>query len=214
MRLALYLLLGASVALAWLVARRRTEHRPIAWALSAALAAELGRAVVLEVVPPRLDPSAPPLAGAALLGRYVDRALWIAWPAALAAMSLRVLARRRSWPVAVGYVAAVVVLVVGYRALRFDALRKVYLAIELLSLAIGVGSLVTWYRRAWRRERAGLSVRVAGVLVAGHLAMIVTGPYRFGLFGQAWALAHVAYVAILSAVILLHVGALLIRDDA
>jgi hypothetical protein len=148
MRLALYLLSAVATALAWIVARRRAEHGPIAWALSIALAADIGRAVLLAWVlpPPNLAPSTPPLEGALRIAIYADRALFAAWPAALAAVALRVLARRPAWPVAIGYVASVAVLVGWYPALRFDALRKAYLAIELAAGFVGFGALV-FYRR-------------------------------------------------------------------
>ena len=147
--------------------------------------------------------------GLARLAVFADRALFIAWPAALAACAVRVLARRAAWPVAIGYVAAALALIVSYPWTRFEVLRRAYLAIELAALVVGLGSAVSWHRRAWGRERADFSTTIALVLVGGHFATVLAGPFRIGLFGQAWALAQLAYFAILLIVVLLHVGALL-----
>jgi hypothetical protein len=148
-----------------------------------------------------------------------DRALFIAWPCAIAAAAVRVLARRRAWPVAIGYAVAVAVLVLGYPALRFAALRQAYLAIELSALAIGVVAVSAWWRQGWPSVRAGerqpldVSGRVAAVLVLGHFAAVVSGPYRIDLFGEGWALAQLAYVVIFSAVFLLQFGEVLTRAE-
>ena len=53
------------------------------------------------------------------LERQEPRALFIAWPCAIAAAAVRVLARRRAWPVAIGYAVAVALLVLA--AIAFAA---------------------------------------------------------------------------------------------
>jgi hypothetical protein len=57
MRIALYLMTGAATVLAWIVARGRSEHRPVAFALSIALAANLARAALLTWVLPPPEPT-------------------------------------------------------------------------------------------------------------------------------------------------------------
>ena len=210
MTLPLFALLLSAVALAWVVAlRRRPDHLPVALALSAALFAECGRAIlVFRVLPPTPDP-AHPLTGWLRGAIYLDRALWLVWPAALAAASLRVLARRRIWPVAIVYVAAVAALCIGYPALRFDTLRRAYLACELVALTTAIGSLVTWFRQSYGQVRSTITVLSAGLLSAGHFVAVVAGPYRFGLFGQVWELALIAYFATLLAVVAFHLGVLI-----
>ncbi len=209
MRAALFILSAAATVLAWRIGTTRPQHRPIAWALSVHFGASVVRALILSRFPANPDPSAPQRTGAALAALYVSRALFIAWPYALAAAAVHVLARRRAWPVALVYIAAVGLLVLGYGWLRFDALRKAYLALELVALAIGLASVAKWYAAGWRRERAGkpepvdFSGRIAAGLVLGHFATVVTGPYRFGLFGEAWAIAQLAYVVVLAVLILL-----------
>ena len=41
------------------------------------------------------------------------------------------------------------------------------------------------------------------MLVAGQIGIVIAGPYRIGLFGEAWELAIVGYVLIIGAVVLL-----------
>lgn len=210
MILLLFALLIAAVVLAWIVAaRRRPDHRPVALGLAAALAAEPGRAVLVYwVLPPNPDP-AHPLTGWLRAAVYLDRALWLVWSAALAAMSIRVFAQRRAWPVAVVYAAVVAALCVGYPALRFDALRRVYLACDLAVLATAIACLVSWFRRHYGQQRSNITQLSTGILIAGHFGAVVFGPYRFGLFGQVWELAHIAYFVVLAAVVAFHVGVLL-----
>lgn len=203
MKLALYLLAGLAALLAWIVAQRRPDHRPVAAALSLALAANLGRAALIAwVLPP---PDQGPFHGALRLAIAADRALYLAWPALVAALALTTLARRRAWPVAIAHGAIVLALALTYPATRFDTLRRFYLAAELAAALVGVASAASWYRRA---RPANVTTLAAAFLVAGHLATVIAGPYRFGLFGEAWILATWIYLAVMTTLILLHLGSL------
>ena len=202
-------LLATAAALAWIIARLRPEHRPIALALTVGLAADVVRAILVRYFPPNLNPDSPLRTGAALAAAYVDRALFIVWPFALAAAAVRVLARWPAWPFAIGYVVAASVLIAGYPSLRHETLRKTYLALDLLVLVPATGALAAWWIRGWRSARAGeppradYSGRAVAMLVAGQIGIVISGPYRIGLFGEAWELAIVGYVLIIGAVVLL-----------
>lgn len=63
MRVALYLLTAAMTILAWIVARRRPEHRPVALVLTLGLAFNLARAALLTWALPPPDPTSPPWSG-------------------------------------------------------------------------------------------------------------------------------------------------------
>jgi hypothetical protein len=208
MRIALYLMTGAATVLAWIVARGRSEHRPVAFALSIALAASLARAALLTWVLPPPEPTSAPWSGWLRVAGVLDSALYLAWPAALAALALLTLGRRSAWLVAAGF--SVVVAFMTVVNPRGDDLRQTYLAAELVALFSCAVSLIAWYRR--REERANTTTLSAGVMVAGHFATVLTGPYRFGLFGKVWALAQWAYLAIIGIVLLLHVGSLWTSD--
>lgn len=209
--LALHLLNALAVILAWACARRIPTHRPVAFTLAAGFAAELAReALVGWALPPAAAPpdAGSPLGGALLWAVFLDGALFIAWPALLAACSLRVLAERRTWPIAIVYTAAAVALAAMYPATRGSTLRHVYLGMDLAACLVGLASFGSWLARSWGRRRADLAVTAAAVLVTGHLAAVVAGPYRFGLFGAEWYLMQLAYVMLFSVLILLQGGAL------
>ncbi|HSN97292.1 MAG TPA: hypothetical protein VLS89_03305, partial [Candidatus Nanopelagicales bacterium] len=164
---------------------------------------------------PAPNPEAtPPLADSLLWAVYLDGALFIAWPAALAACAVRVLAERRAWPVAIVYVAMSVALAASYPDARGSTLRLWYLAAVLGASLAGVASLAFWLRRHWGKKRADLAVTVTALIVAGHLASVLAGPYRFGLFGAEWYLIQLAYLLLFSIVILLQGGALWGRKEA
>ena len=212
--LALHVINAAAVLLTWVCARRSAALLPIALTLSAGFGAELASAALIDWVLPLPAPTpatSPPYEGLLRWAVYVDGALFIAWPAALAACALRVLAERRAWPVALAYAAVTVALAASYPEVRGASLRLWYLAVDITASLIGLGSLVTWLRRHWRKQRADLAVTITALLVATHLAAVLAGPYRFGLFGAEWYLIQLAYLLMFSIVILLEAGALLAR---
>lgn len=208
MKAALYVLLGAAAALAWAIARKRSEHRPLAWALSVALLSEAIIEVLLEAFPPTLDPSAPPHQGTALLAVYANRALFLVWPGTLAALALRVLARAPAWPAGLAYLAASAYAIGSYPELRFESLRKFYLGVELTALLIGFVSMFAYGRRAWRKESPDISVVCASLLVAAHFVAVLS-TYGGPVFPvTAWLPMRAAYLVILSTVVLLQGGTL------
>ena len=215
--LSLHVLNAAAVVLAWVCVWRFPAYRIVALTLAVGFGAELVRqALVLWVLPPPPASAevARPLEGALRWAIYVDRAMFIAWPAALAACAVRVLAERRAWPVAVAYAAVVVALATSYPVARWGSLRLWYLGVDLTASLVGVASLAFWLRRHWGKKRADLAVTVTALIVAGHLASVLAGPYRFGLFGAEWYLIQLAYLLLFSIVILLQGGALWGRKEA
>lgn len=209
--LPLHVLHAAAVLLAWGCVRRVPTYRPVALTLSVALGAELTREALTSWVlppPPTSPDTARPLDGALRWAIYVDRAMFTAWPAALAACAVRVLAERRAWPVAIAYAGIVVALAGSYPIARWGTLRLWYLAIDIAASLIGFGSFVSWLGRHWGKKRADLAVIITALMVSTHLVAVLAGPYRFGLFGSEWYLIQLAYVLLLSLVILLEAAAL------
>ncbi|HLM73225.1 MAG TPA: hypothetical protein VK459_11055 [Polyangiaceae bacterium] len=153
--------------------------------------------------PPLLDN--PPLTGWIRIAGYIDAALYVAWPIGIAAVALNTLAKRSMRPAIVAYVIVVAGLIIGYPTIRGEILRKVLLGIELASMLVGLASILVWRRRS---ERSTITALCTSVLVVGHFGTILSGPYRFGLFGEAWVLAQVAYVLIYAVVIVLQAGIL------
>jgi hypothetical protein len=142
--------IGAT-SLAWPMARRRPEHRPVAWLLTFGLVSDLIRRGLQGLV---LGPAYVALAGAPATGwvrvaAHVEQALFLAWPAGLAALTLWTYLRWRPWPVVLGYATTIAVLIIGYPGLRGALVRKAYLGFELACVALAVGAFVHWI--AFRR---------------------------------------------------------------
>lgn len=205
MRPLLYALSGVAVVLAWAAARRRPEHQPFAGLLTLGLVSDGIRwALQRWAMPPPL-PDNPPLTGWVRIAGDVDTALYVAWPIGIAAVALTTLAQRSMRPAIFAYFIVVAGLMIGYPTIRGDVLRKVLLGIELASMLVGIASILAWRRR---RERSTTATLCTSILVAGHFGTVLSGPYRFGLFGEAWVLAQVAYLLIYAVVIVLQAGSL------
>jgi hypothetical protein len=200
---ALYTLSTLAMLLAWAVARRRSEHRAVALLLTFGLASDAVRRLLWTLVPaPPLG--APPLQGLARVVGHLEHALFLGWPFGIAAVAVWTLARRQPRLVALLYLAAVACLVVSYPTIRGEGLRRFYLAAELTSLLISLAALLPALGRIRQGEQpATVSMVSAGLLIAGHFAAVVFGPYRFGLFG-AWNLAQTSYLVIYGAQVALH----------
>jgi hypothetical protein len=206
MRATLYIMSAVAVVLAWIVTSRHKPHKPFAVLLSVGGLLCDTAAWALQrwaLPPPNVD--GPPLKGWTRLAGDADSALFLAWPAGIAALAMHTLARRSIRPVVIGYLATLTALIVGYPTLRGELLAKVYLAAELAAAFIGVMSFVAFRRRgdAWT-----VTTICTSIVVAGHLGVSVAGPYRFGLFGQAWTLAQAGYLLVYAVVILFQVGKL------
>jgi len=201
----LYALSGLAVGLAWAAARRRPEHWPFAGLLTLGLVSDVIRwALQRWVMPPPLLDN-PPLTGWVRIAHDIDTALYVAWPIGIAAVALNTLAHRSMRPAIFAYFIVVAGLVIGYPTIRGDVLRKVLLGIELASMLVGIASILAWWRR---RERSTTATLCTSILLVGHFGIVLAGPYRFGLFGEAWVLAQVAYVLIYAVVIVLQAGSL------
>ena len=84
-----------AVALGWAIARRRTDHRTFAALLSLGLVSDIILwALHRWVMPPPLL-NGPPLTGWVRIAGDVDTALYVAWPAGIAATAIHTLAYGR-----------------------------------------------------------------------------------------------------------------------
>lgn len=207
----------AATGLAIAISRKRLDHRPVAVFLGVTAIIELIRLALLDWVirPARaslvasgLDPTVVPFTGWIRVACDIDGALFLMWPAGLAALAVWVYTKRRPWPIAVVYVLTAGALIVTYPAIRYDALRKVYLAAELASLTVAVGVLGQWF---WREVPRLPHVIVACIIII-ELAQLVAGPWRIGIFG-AWTVAQVIYAVLYVALTIIQGVALCIKSD-
>jgi hypothetical protein len=208
---------GPAAVLGWGLAARSPAHRPIAWLLSVGFGSDVARRLlrVAVLAPARVALGTAPYGGAARVAFHAESALFLAWPAAIAATALVVLLRpaegdatEARQPRDVLGVALVWALVMGalaasYPLVRGSLLARCYLGAELAALVVGVGALATWIGR--RRTPEVRHVALALVLAA-ELVSVLVGPWRVGLFAS-WTLAQAVYVALFGVLILLQGGA-------
>jgi len=199
------LLQGCAAALAVMIARRRADHRPLAIFLVGVALANLIRAAIATWVltPDRLRADVP-LTGALRVAGHLEHALFLSWPAGLAALVLVLYARRSPWPGILAWAGAVAVLVVSYPAVRGHALQRFYLAAHLLALAACVASIGGFVRRG---DRGGVAHVCALLCVLAEGGTLLVGPWRSTIF-NAWDLAQVAYATLYGVLIALQGGTL------
>ncbi len=114
----LYALSVVACFTAWLTARRASSHRPVAFALTVQVASDVAQRVLATWA---FDTNSPPYAGQERVAFEVYRAAHLAWPFAVAALAVRVLAGRRAWPVAALYVVAWGSMAIAYPELHGGA---------------------------------------------------------------------------------------------
>lgn len=197
-----YAVLGATTALAWTVAAKRAEHKPIALLLSLLFASDLIRRALRTFV---LDParSEAPFHGAARVAAAVDVALSLSWPAALAGAALVVFVRRSARPAAVAWGLAFGGLAAAYPAARGLVLARAYLAAEVAACMATLVCAVIWYRGS--TERTNVAQAVLVILLAGEIASLVVWP--MGPFDK-WQLVRAMNFVTFGVVMLIQGGSL------
>jgi hypothetical protein len=212
--------MGAA-AMAIPAARVQPQYRPVTGFLVTTTIANAARLAIIAYVlaPARatmraagLDPALVPFTGWAEAACDVELALFLLWPAGIAALSIAVFLRRRPWAVAAIWALASIANAVSYPALRGATLARCYTAAELASLLVGVGCIVSWLPH--RRERLpGLHTTVVMLLIAVGLTGLVKGPWRFGIF-DTWALAQIGYAVTYAVIMVLEGGVLWIKPSS
>ncbi|WP_437745058.1 hypothetical protein WMF39_08530 [Sorangium sp. So ce1504] len=206
-----YVATAGAAALAWAMARRRPDHRPIAWLLTLYLLANLGRRALRELIiaPARdairaqgLDPAAISFTGWERVAVDIDGALFISWPAGVAALAIWVFTKRRPWGVLIAYAAAMAFMVATYP--RGADLQRLYLAVELAALCASLGCLLVWFRS---REPLTLKALATGIIVSVELAMVTGGPYRGNIF-LTWQRAQQILIVMFMALIAVHAASI------
>jgi len=141
------------------------------------------------VYPPIRPLDAPPLEGWARVAFHAQQALFLTWPAGLAAIVLVLFVSRR-WTAAlpgVAWAALVAYLSTHYPAVRGDALRGVYLAAELAAVTVAAGSIITW---TWRRASPTPAHACALFVALIDAVALIGGALRYGVF-EYWYLDQI-----------------------
>jgi hypothetical protein len=196
--------IGAAVA-ALFLARRREDHRPFAVFFVGTTAANLLRFLRHETFAPIRPLGSPPFVGAARVAFHMDEALFLAWPAAFAALAIWLFAQRRALALlpAFAWVVAVAYLATHYPAVRGEALRRFYLGAELGALAVAVSSIASLWWRHGPIAPAGTCLLCCIAVDGGTL---FAGAWRWGFWSE-WALNQTAF-ALLYVVLIAFQGVL------
>lgn len=176
------------------LARQRAAYRPVAWFLAWVVLCQVVRFFVLALVlQPATDAGRLPFTGwERIVWHLGEQAFFVSWWAGLTALAIHAFTRWRVWPVAVAYLAAVAILILGYPTLRRELLQWAYLAITLSSLLVSFAALATWWRGNTRGEPLQLAV---SMFLAVEVCAIV-GPYAAGLIDVTWPIAQGMYVCL------------------
>lgn len=207
-----FALLVVAASLAALVASRREDHRPFALFLTAIVLVSAVRWVLMTwwLVPYRASYPEAPLAGPALVAAHIDTALWLVWPAGLAAVSIAVYLRRKPWLVGVVWLLVSLAIAYAYPATRGDVLRRCYLAAELAALCVAAGSIGMWTRL---HQSVTLPRACVLLLVIFDFATVVMGPWVGDPFHD-WHKAQILYSMLYGSLILMQGGALWTRPSS
>ena len=180
--------LAIAVVCAVLLARRRAEYKPVAWALGAIGVANVVRPILFVLVmDPAMRAGRLPFQGAERLAFHVEQICFLVWPFGVAALAAAVFLAPRRWPaVAVlgAYVVSVGMVMAGYPTIRQDLLASVYLGLTLGCLAVALASVI-W---RWRAPVPIAPPEIAALLLVVFLLGTVLGPYAIGRVDSGWAI--------------------------
>jgi hypothetical protein len=192
---ALYVVSAIATALAWVLARRKPEHRPIAYLLSGGLASDLAQ----HALHPFLLHWIATLGDATWTGwprvaAHAYQALFMVWPAALAATALVVFLGRKPWVVIVFYAVVVAEVVEWHPKARDGSLPRVYAMVQTAALLVAVGSAAMWYLSSRGTRERATTAQAAVMFILSVEVPSLAGAWRIGIFTN-WHLAQIAALA-------------------
>jgi hypothetical protein len=183
-----------AIVLAFMICRRRPQHRPFAVWAAVVLAEDIIRRI-LNVWP--LD--APrPYTGALRALFHVDQALFLLEPFGLAAVCWIVFLSRRARAPLLAGVAAWAALALGYPwPFRGVVLGYIYAGIQALSILASGASMVIWTRRKAHPRPE----HTCGLLATLLTCALFSGPYapRAPAPFDDWSFAELVYLSLWSA---------------
>jgi hypothetical protein len=201
MVIAFVAVLVAAVAMAWTLASRRPEHRPVALLLSAGLVIEALRFVLDAAVLAPLRASlgvGVPWTGWARVAGVVEDALTLIGPAALVAAVLAVFTSRKPWMAAVGWALAFAFFVLMHPIAGDGSQARALLAVQALSSVLCAGIVAAWYGKASNRPQ---SEHLALALVVAAEVVSLLGAWTHGPF-EHWPLSQMLYLTLFGVLVL------------
>jgi hypothetical protein len=200
MGLAFYAVVLAATALAWTLARRRPEHRPVAVLLSVAIVADVAVHLydVAVIAPLRAELGLGPWTGWARAASVLYNAAQLAYPAILVATVLHVFKAARPWLAAIGWTFAVAYFVVAHPVGGDGSQARALTIADAAAATVALAVVVRWYARA--RQPATSAQYAMALIASAELASLI-GAWRVGPFA-AWPVSQVLYVALYAALAL------------
>lgn len=206
MRDVLYALSALATVLAWMLARHRAEHRPVAVLLTLGLGADVAqralRTLYLSAVTQRLGADVP-WTGPARLAATLFHALFLAWPAALVGAALVVFLHRSAWPAVAAYAASIAAIVVIHPIAGNGSLTRALTAAQLAAVLVSLGCALTWYLRPTTEPTS--TAQAALSLIVGVELTSLAFAWRTGVFAN-WHLSQAIYVVMYAVLIILQGG--------
>jgi hypothetical protein len=194
-----YGLAFVATILSWTVAQKDREHLPVAYFLTLGIVADLAKRavwlVILGAAYERSDGAA--LTGSAHFARAVHDALFLMWPAGVAALSIRVYEKKNPWLVAPVYAFVVVICAIGYPTIRGVVHHQLLMAVDSAAVVVGVAYFVQWF---WRQEHPTPAIVSASLILGIEGGLLVGGPYRSDP-AVHWDLAQVMFVLLYAALV-------------
>lgn len=193
MKAAVDIALVIVTAMAWALASKRREHRPVAVLFSIGLVGELVLraydATILASLREALGIDVP-WTGWARAAALLSHAIVLTWPAALVAACLVVFARRRPWLAVIGWAVAVAAFAVAHPIAGDGSLARAFTAAQVLSVSVSAALCLMWLRR---RTTPATSAQYALMMVVIAESLSLLGAWRVGLF-EAWPISQMAYL--------------------
>jgi hypothetical protein len=189
-----------AIALAWALAKRRPEHRPVAVLLSIGLAADLGARLldVAVIAPLRAELGvAHQWTGWARAAGLLYNALGLVWPAALVAAVLVVFLRKRPWPALAAWALAVSALALLHPIAANGSQARALELAEVIAAMVSGGIVLHWFTSL---QRPASSAQFALTIIVMAEVLSLLGAWTIGPFA-GWPISQVLYLTMFVIVI-------------
>jgi hypothetical protein len=198
MRAVLLGLVGVSAIMAWALAQRRSDHRPIAWLLSVGFFGDAMQwALSVHVIAPlRTALGEGPWTGWADVAGCIVDAVWLAWPAAVLGAAIKVYTNWSTWLALAGWALALA----ATRSIDAEP-GGVLTAAQATAAAISVAIATAWLRRCRTAEPISPARAVLTFLIAHELVSLLAARW-VGPFAR-WHVLQGSILLVLAVVIAL-----------
>lgn len=201
MMVASILALASAIALAWILASKRPEHRPAAMLLSIGLFANVAQVFwEVYVIAPLRDELGVnvPWTGWARLAGLASDAITLSWPAAIVGAILVAFAGRKPWAAFYAWAGVLAVLAVVHPIAGDGSQARALFTVDSGATVVAIGTIVGWYRRT---SGPANSAQMALALIVSAELVSLLGAWHVGPFAE-WPHSHMLNLAMFGVLIL------------